>query len=182
MRQTQANETTGANAGGVPRSPIRTCLAARIAQFNRYMKNVVVLLCLLACLGPRFALAQEQQKPQQPVAPTGTYAPYVKAPKNSGAWQTPAQTPAGTAPFTLRLETNGTYVAKTTFGIPTQDGDLLRLLPEVARGRWRWDAEKREFRLEPGNFMFYIRCLPVDKQHTNRLVWGKNWLVRDEND
>ena len=78
------------------------------------------------------------------------------------------------------METNGPYVAKTTYGVPTQDGDLVRLLPEVARGTWRWDAEKREFRLEPGDFAFYIKRLPVDEEHTNRLVWGKSWLVREE--
>jgi hypothetical protein len=82
----------------------------------------------------------------------------------------------------LHLATNGTYVAKTTFGVPTQDGDLNRLLPEVVRGKWSWNAEKREFQLEPGDFMFYIRCLPVDPQYTNRLIWGGSWLLREDNE
>ena len=143
------------------------------------MKSVILLLFLLACLDPRPAMAQAQPKGPQSGAPTGTYAPSVQAPKDSWSWQTPFRTP--TPPFTLLLETNGTYVARTTYGVPTQDGDLVRLLPEVARGKWRWDSEKREFRLEPGDFKFYIKRLPVDTQHTNRLVWGKSWLVREEN-
>ena len=141
------------------------------------MKSVVLLLFGLTCLEPLLAMAQEQQKSPQSGAPTGTYAPYVVAPNDSWSFQTPVLTP----PFTLQLATNGTYVAKTTYGVATQDGDLVRLLPEVARGTWRWDAEKREFRLQPGDFVFYIKCLPVDRQHTNRLVWGKGWLVREEN-
>jgi len=140
-----------------------------------YMKIVVPLTFLLTCLGSGFALAQAPQKSPQSGAPTGTYAPYVDARKDVSSWQTPVQTP----PFTLRLETNGTYVAKTTQGVPTMDGDLVRVLPEVARGTWRWDVEKREFRLEPGDFKFYIKRLPVDTQHTNRLVWGQSWLVRE---
>jgi len=136
------------------------------------MKSIVLLLFLLAWLWPRFALAQGQQKSPQSAAPTGTYAPYLEA------WW--GLTPVWISPFTLHLETNGTYVAKTTYGIPTQDGDLVRLLPETARGTWRWDSEKREFSLEPADFVYYIKCLPVDKQYTNRLVWGKSWLVRLE--
>ena len=153
-----------------------------LSQKHCYMKSVVSLLFLIACLGPRFALAQEQGKRPQSGAPTGTYAPQAHVTTNAWSWQTPAQTPDLTPPFTLQLETNGTYVAKTTYGVPTQDGDLVRLLPEVARGTWHWDAERREFWLEPGHFMYYIKCLPVDKQHTNRLVWGSSWLVREENE
>ena len=143
------------------------------------MKRGLPLIFVLVGLGQLSALAQEQPKVPQSVAPTGTYAPSVEVPKF--LWSLEASNLAGTPPFTLRLETNGTYVAKTTFGVPTQDGDLARLLPVVARGKWRWDAEKREFQLEPGEFMFYIKRLPLDEQHTNRLVWGNSWLVRKEN-
>ena len=129
---------------------------------------------LLAWLVTQFGLAQEQQKaPATPSgAPTGTYAAYVD-PHKRVLRQTPI--------FTLRLETNGTYFAQSGHRVPTQDGDVVRLLPEIARGTWRWDADNWEFRLQPGDFVFYIKCLPVDKQHTNRLVWGQSWLVREEN-
>jgi len=153
---------------------------AGTADAGCHMKSILPLLFVLACLGVLSALAQEQPKTPQSAAPTGTYAPCIEAPKV--LWSLPTQTLVGTPPFTLRLETNGTYIAKTTFGLPTQDGDLLRLLPQVARGKWRWDAEKREFQLEPGEFMFYIKRLPVDQQLTNGLVWGKSWLVRKENE
>jgi hypothetical protein len=150
------------------------------SEADRYMKSAVLLLFLLACLGPRLAMAQEQQKGLQSGAPTGTYAPYVEVPKDSWSW--PTQTPARMPPFTLELKTNGTYVAKSTYGVPTQDGDLVRLLPEVARGRWRWDAEKREFQLEPGDFTFYIKRFRVNKANPNRLVWGRAFLERRDSE
>jgi hypothetical protein len=138
------------------------------------------ILCVLL-LGAPNGWTQEKEVSDQSAAPIGTYAPaqtpVIRDPLSS--------LPTNSVPlFTLRLETNGTYFAQTAAHLrPMQDGDLIRLRPhsEVASGTWRWDGPKREFRLEPGQFVFYIKCLSVDKQHTNRLVWGNSWLVREEN-
>jgi hypothetical protein len=138
------------------------------------LKAALLLAFAFACLGQWFSVAQ-QAAPSS--APTGTYVHHPDARKDP--WPVLSQFSVPKPLFTLRLETNGTYIAKTTYGVPTQDGDLLRLLPEVARGTWRWDAEKREFLLEPANFTFYLERLPLDPQHTNRLVWGRSWLVRE---
>lgn len=135
-------------------------------------------------LGAPNGWTQQKEVPlnNQSAAPIGTYAPAA-----TPAIQDPlSRFPTNNVPlfmFTLRLETNGTYFAQTATNVEVvQDGDLVRLLPrsEVARGRWRWDGQKREFWLEPGHFKFYIEHLPVDPQHTNRLVWGSSWLVREE--
>ena len=132
----------------------------------------ILVVILVAFIAPALSSAQATEPP--PAAPTGTYTPAFRitdplAPRNKVAL------------FTLRLETNGTYVAKSAEGFPVQDGDIVRLRPEIARGTWSWDAAKREFQLEPGDFVFYIKRLLVDQQHTNRLAWGKSWLVREEN-
>ncbi len=107
-------------------------------------------------------------------APTGTYEYYM------------GHVTSNSVPvFTLHLYTNGTYLGRQIErAVPTQDGDLFRLLPRTntARGTWHWDAEKREFRFEPGDFIFYIKTLPADKHNTNRLVWGRGFLVRKENE
>jgi hypothetical protein len=80
--------------------------------------------------------------------------------------------------FTLRLETNGTYMAEALRPAPRAFEDLAGRHPDVNRGTWRWDAQRSEFQLEPGDFVFYIRHLPVDKRDPNRLVWGASFLER----
>jgi hypothetical protein len=134
----------------------------KIAQFGT---RLLVFWFALACGAPHFGLAQAQQQtpatPSSARAPTGTYVAYVD-PQKKVSWQIPL--------FTLRLETNGTYSAQST-----------DTATKTSRGTWRWDVKQGQFRLEPGDFVYYIKCLPVDKQHTNRLVWGKSWLVREDN-
>jgi hypothetical protein len=83
--------------------------------------------------------------------------------------------------LTLRLETNGTYLAES--GLPDQtayiDGTYPYHMPDVSKGTWRWDAQNREFLLDPGGFTYgRIQCLPVDKGNPNRLVWGHRFLER----
>ncbi len=136
-------------------------------------KTPLILSALLfAFIAPAISSAQTKESPAAP--PTGTYAPAIRLTPNP-------LDPTNNVPlFSLRLETNGTYVAKSGERFPTQDGDILRLRPQIARGTWRWDSAKREFQLDPGDFVFYIKRLPVDQQRTNRLVWRKDWLVRED--
>jgi hypothetical protein len=140
------------------------------------MKSAILLSLVLGCAGLRFALAQGQQKPPQFGPPTGTYA--EEAPKGSpspalGQWK---------PPFILRLETNGTYVAEAAMPRYVQgiDGDRLFSYPDIVKGTWKWDAEKREFLLEPRDFTFFIKRLPIDPTNTNRLVWGSGFLERQK--
>ncbi len=158
--------------------PYSRALAALLlmAHPQCYMKRTtfcawsLLFSFLVGCSTAHFALAQEQQKaPVAPSsAPTGTYVAYMDPQKKLYPV------------FTLQLRTNGTYFAESAHPVPTQDGDQVRLLPETARGTWHWDARGREFQLDPGKFKFYLERLPVDKQYTNRLVWGSSWLVREE--
>jgi hypothetical protein len=136
---------------------------------------------LLACIAsPWRATAQQKATPapNQSSAPTGTYAPPSPVRRNLiGLLET-----NGVAAFTLRFETNGTYVAEASeprhsHGI---DGTGLFSYPDVARGTWRWNAQTREFLLEPGEFTFYLKRLPVDKGNPNHLVWGSSFLERQE--
>ncbi len=158
---------------------------ARTADAARYMKNThstfLPIVCLLL-LGAQHGWTQQKQVPvrDQSAAPIGTYVPAQNAVERNPL----SPLPTNSAPlFSLRLETNGAYFAQTAPEVrATQDGDLVRLLPrsEIARGTWRWDAQKREFQLQPGDLKFYIKSLPVDPQYTNRLVWGSSWLVRKQ--
>ena len=158
-------------------------LGCPAAHPQRYMKDPrsffarVLCALLLVCLAPLSVSAQPREATI--AAPTGTYACDFRI------WYGPHFVVTNSVPlFTLHLDTNGTYLAEyTEQRVPTQDGDLVRLLPKTttARGVWCWDAQKREFRLEGGCFQYYIKCLPLDTQHTNRLVWGSSWLVREEN-
>jgi hypothetical protein len=142
---------------------------------------------LFVCLTSTFAVAQEQKTASATFsAPlTGTYAPYVdpKVLEQRAArlwWDLYLPNPPPL--FTVTLETNGTYVAEAP-NSPPNTSDMLAGAsgrPHVQRGTWHWDAEKQEFRLTPGQFDFYIERLPLDKEHTNRLVWGASWLVREE--
>ncbi len=153
-------------------APWRLVPAAHRQRYMRTIKLQFWSLLFSFLAGSVTAYCGPAEEPHKaPVAlsnaPTGTYVAYMDPQK-------------GLYPvFTLQLRTNGTYFAETGHRVPAQDGDLVRLLPETARGTWRWDAEKREFRLEPGKFKFYIERLPADKQNTNRLVWGSSWLVRE---
>ncbi len=158
---------------------------ASYGSLRRYMKSTRLsfsaLLCVLL-LGAQHGWTQQKEVPvgDQSAAPLGTYVPAQRPEIQHPLSPLPTNS---VAMFTLHLETNGTYFAQTAADLrPVQDGDLVRFQPhsEVARGTWRWDGQKRAFRLEPGDFKFYIECLPVDKQHTNRLVWGSSWLVREE--
>lgn len=142
---------------------------------------ILSILCVLPLGAPNgWTQAKEPPVSDQSAAPIGTYVPAQRSVIRDPL--SPFQT--NDVPlFTLRLETNGTYFAQTAAELrPVQDGDLVRLRPraEVASGTWRWDGQKREFRLEPGDFKFYIKSLPVDPQRTNQLVWGSSWLVPKE--
>lgn len=157
----------------------------RATAQRRYMKSarldllLLALVLLLACVEPLGGLAQQKaaSSGDQAAPPKGTYAYFTVQPYSPFV-------PTNRVPlFTLCLETNGTYLAKyTQERVPTQDGDLVRLLPRTntAQGTWRWDAQTREFQLEPGDFIFYIKRLPVDKADPNRLVWGRGFLERQE--
>jgi hypothetical protein len=142
------------------------------------MKDTLILLLiafLLASIEPPSSSAQQEQTPtrERSAAPTGTYVPHLEP----GIWDPFSSRPTNTIPlFILRLETNGTYVAESAHRRLTPDG--LRL--EVARGTWQWDARSREFHLQPGDFTFYIKRLPVDERNPNRLVWGSSFLERLE--
>ena len=138
----------------------------------------IVLGILLACVAlPRGATAQQKTTaPYQFSAPTGTYAPPRPVRRNLfGLMET-----NGVPGFTLRLETNGTYVAESSTPRYSQgiDGTSLFGYPDIARGTWRWDAQTREFILEPGKFTFYIKRLPMDKGNPDHLVWGSGFLER----
>jgi len=156
----------------------------RTIHGERHMNNLLGFLSVVFVLviGTHNGWTQQKDVPHhdQSVAPTGTYAP-VSKPRTPDPF---SLLPSNNIPvFTLRLETNGTYFAQTAIEQRTElDGDLVRLRPhsEIAIGTWRWDKQKREFQLEPGEFTFYIKSLPVDKQHPDRLVWGSSWLVRNE--
>jgi hypothetical protein len=148
---------------------------------GRYMKSthfrlwtVLAFMCLTG-LTPSNSSAQERKAAPavETAAPTGTYVCFQSA---TSPFASTNRVPF----FTLRLETNGTYRAESGWTQPTQDGDLVVLRPEVSRGAWRWDPDNREFLLEPGDFKIYIKRLPVDKQHSNRLVCGAGLLERQE--
>lgn len=81
--------------------------------------------------------------------------------------------------FTLQLNTNGTFVAETSSRYAQLDGDLMRMLPDVERGTWQWDAQRREFHLKPGKFRFPISRLSVDPMDTRRLTGGTGFLERE---
>jgi hypothetical protein len=122
----------------------------------------------------------ESRHPARNTAPIGTYACFQQAASTSF----PSAATNRVLLFTLRLETNGTYVAETPAHLePTQDGELVRLRPqsEAATGTWQWEAQKQEFRLQPGTFKYYIERLPLDPHNTNRLLWGSGFLQRQEN-
>lgn len=142
----------------------------------------IVLGILLACVAsPWGATAQQKATPapNQSSAPTGTYAPPRPVLRNLiGLLET-----NGVPAFTLRLETNGTYVAeasKPRYSQSINGTGPLFSYPDIARGTWRWDAQTREFLLEPGKFTFYIKRLPVDKGNPGHLVWGSSFLERQE--
>lgn len=140
----------------------------------------MVLGIFLACVALPWGVTAQQKTtpPYQSPAPTGTYAPPRPVRKNLfGLMET-----NGVPAFTLRLETNGTYVAQASKPHYSQgiNGTGLFSYPDVARGTWRWDARAREFLLEPGKFTFDIKRLPVDKRNPNHLVWGSSFLERQE--
>ena len=129
---------------------------------------------VLICLGHSTVIAQSATRPVVlNKAPTGTYAAFNE-------WTSIIGTTNRSLMFTLRLETNGTYIAQTADLSPVQDGDLVRLRPEMSRGKWCWDAQKREFRLEPGDFIFDIKRLKVDEFNSDRILWGHSFLERQE--
>ena len=149
------------------------------SQFLRYIKNIylafscILSALLLSCIVPQNSSAQEKhaQATAQTGAPTGTYTCPDEI--RSGAF--PFATTNSVPVFTLRLETNGTYVANSAIYT-----DSYGRHPDVARGTWRWDAQNREFLLEPGSFTFYIKRLQLDKSNPNRLIWGASFLQRQE--
>jgi hypothetical protein len=134
---------------------------------------------LLACVAPPGGSAQQSQAPVggQSAAPTGTYTSPLRFLRT-----TPPISRSNSVPMlTLRLETNGTYLAKS--GLPDQttyiDGTYPYHMPDISKGTWRWDARNQEFLLDPGGFTYgSIQCLPVDKGNPNRLVWGHRFLER----
>jgi hypothetical protein len=125
---------------------------------------------LFALIAPAISSAQTNVA----AAPTGTYAPMSQITPGVFPFE-----PANTVPVvSLRLETNGTYLAEAALPQLAQDGDLMRLRPDIAQGTWHWDAEKREFLLEPGFFTFYIKRLPLSKRDPTCLAWGASLLKR----
>ena len=159
-----------------PASIFRQWRGAAVAE--RYMKSScfvslsIVFGILLACAAsPCVATAQQK-------APTGTYSPPPRFWRNMiGLWETNS-----VADFTLRFETNGTYVAQASQPrySPSIDGMRLFSYPDIVRGTWRWNAQAREFFLEPGKFTFFIKRLPLDKTNPDHLVWGSSFLERRE--
>ncbi len=153
----------------------------RYMKSTRFLSLCIVFGILLVCVAsPWGATAQQKATlaPKQYPAPTGTYAPPPPMRRNLfGLLET-----NGVPAFTLRLETNGTYVAEASKPrySPSIDGTRLFSYPDIARGTWRWDAQTREFSLEPGKFTFYIKRLPVDKGNPDHLVWGSSFLERQE--
>ena len=158
------------------------------AAAERYMKNIssrrllflFVILSLVA-INTRRGLAQQREAIASGrfSAPTGTFVP-VRSHPDYSVFALIAST--NEVPlFTLRLETNGTYVAEALDPPPRAFEDLIGRHPDVKRGTWRWDAQRLEFQLEPGDFVFYIKRLPVDKLNPNRLVWGGSFLERQTN-
>src|SRR5690242_16847224 len=123
----------------------------RIADRRRYMRSiglsffVALPAIVLGCLGPATTSAQQSiaSRGIRDTAPTGTYAAFQPV---SDPFAPTNRIPV----FTLHLETNGTYVAETADSWPVQDGDQVVFRPQIARGTWQWDAQKREFHLEPG--------------------------------
>jgi hypothetical protein len=147
---------------------------------TRFFFSLILFVLLLASIAPPSGSAQQKEVPVggQSAAPTGTYVPEARG---STSWDPFSSRPTNSVPlFTLRLETNGTYVAEVLHPPRNLFNDYGRR-PEVARGTWRWDAQKREFELAPGDFTFYIRRLPQDKRNPNRLLWGHSFLERQEN-
>jgi hypothetical protein len=143
----------------------------------RCLLFLVVVLWLVG-INTRRSLAQQTGAiaSGQFSAPTGTYVAVPSRPDYSPFALT---APTNEIPlFTLRLETNGTYVAEALRPPPRAFEDLIGRRPDVQRGIWRWDAQRLEFQLEPGDFVFYIKRLPVDKRDPNRLVWGSHFLER----
>ncbi|HWX20913.1 MAG TPA: hypothetical protein VN578_13520 [Candidatus Binatia bacterium] len=128
-----------------------------------------------AFLASSSTLAQEKKALPiaQSEAPVGSYAHFRQV-------DSPFAPTNRVCLFTLRLETNGTYSAECGEKQVIQDGDIFRLRPVVARGTWQWEAQNQEFQLEPGDFTFYIKRLPVDKHNPNHLVWGSSFLERQE--
>jgi len=130
---------------------------------------------VLACLGPATISAQQSimSRGIRETVPTGTYAAFQQV-------SDPFSPTNRIHVFTLRLETNGTYFAETADFWPVQDGDLVRLRPKIAQGRWEWNAQKRVFDLEPADFIFYLKRLRVDAFNPNRILWGSSFLERQE--
>ncbi len=168
------------NAGCAP-----PALSPAVAHSTRYMKSTrsvfssIFCVIALASIAPRSGSAQQKEIPlvDQSTAPVGSYAPSRKP----ISWDPFSSLPTNNVPaFTLRLETNGTYFAQTTELWPVQEGDTITLRPQIARGKWQWDAQKREFHLEPGDFIFYIKRLRVDAFNPNRMLWGSSFLERQE--
>jgi hypothetical protein len=148
---------------------------------TRFVSLSIVFGILLACVASPCGVPVQQKAPPVPnqsPAPTGTYAPPRPVWRNLiGLWET-----NGVPVFTLRLETNGTYVAQASEPrySPSIDGTRLFSYPDIVRGTWRWDAQAREFLLEPGKFTFFIKRLPLDKSNPDHLVWGSSFLERQE--
>jgi hypothetical protein len=152
---------------------------------HRYMKSArlgfsfILFVLLLCVIAPPSGSAQQKEAParDQSAAPTGTYAPHQKP----IIWDPFSSPLTNSVPlFTLRLETNGTYIAEAPNPPPRFFSEGCR--PEIASGTWRWDAQKREFELAPGDdFTFYIKRLPLDPHNPNHLVWGSSFLERREN-
>lgn len=186
MKSKQPNLAAAADSPGA--SVCRNLRRWRLAAGQRrYMRpsNGTIRLALAAALLAFIALldtsAQETNSWSRvpSPAPTGTYVAYFPPqPASLFGLHLTNRSPM----FNLQLKTNGTYVAETCFRNPKLDGDLTRMLPEVARGTWRWDAQAREFQLHPGTFMFGIRRLLVDPADTSRLIWGTgpSSLERDQ--
>jgi hypothetical protein len=175
-----------ARAGQEFRHPVhaQACRFSGGRSANRYMKDsglrflvfLFAVLSLVTISRPGLAQQAEVIAAGKFLAPTGTYAPVTSRPDYSSfaLINSTNEVPL----FTLRLETNGTYIAEALRPPPRAFEDLVGSHPDVRRGTWRWDAQRLEFQLEPGDFVFYLKRLPLDKRDPNRLVWGSSFLER----
>ena len=156
-------------------------------QHNTKLARVRFLLLLFVVVSfvsidPPCGSAQQKEAAtdDRSIPPTGTYAPPIRTSlRESSPFAPPV--PTNQVPlFTLRLETNGTYVAEALNPPPGPFVALTGRGPAVRRGTWRWDPQKGEFQLSSGEFVFYIKRLRVDKRDPDRLVWGSSFLERQE--
>ena len=165
-----------------------------LVKRNRLNFSSSILAVLIIGFSPWSGWTQsnETHSASGSAAPTGTYGCDLRIwvgpllPRQPGAPPLFPGNETNKVPlFTLRLETNGTYVA--TSAVPHLsagiDGYGVYSFLDEGRGTWLWDSQKREFLLTPvpgTGFTWYLARLPLDKRDSNRLVCGSSFLERQE--